>query len=179
VTSVSKTIRFDHVNDLWRCAVPDCTVKNDPVGSPDAVSLLALHLYAEAGAESVRTREAIAATVANQVERLLSGTAANGLRSRRAALFVECLGRCTTAEGTPPRPTDPIFASCLRIARRAVSGALQDPTGGAVRFHEIGARPSWAHGLNPCSWVGSYLFYRDDPMSEPSPAPAATTEEAF
>jgi N-acetylmuramoyl-L-alanine amidase len=156
--------------------VRDCTVKNDHVGSPDAVSLLALYLYAEAGAESVRTREAIAATIANQVERLLSGTAATGPRSRRAALFVECLDRSGTAEATPPRTTDPIFASCLRIARRAVSGALQDPTGGAVRFHEIGARPSWAYGLNPCSWVGSYLFYAGANPKQLSPALESSNE---
>jgi cell wall hydrolase len=156
--------------------VRDCTVKNDPVGSPDAVSLLALYLYAEAGAESVRTREAIAATVANQVERLVSGTAAPWLRSRRAELFIECLDRCTTAEATPPRLTDPIFASCLRIARRAVSGALQDPTGGAVRFHEIGARPPWAHGLNPCSWVGSYLFYAGANPNQLPPARESSNE---
>lgn len=115
----------------------DSTVKNDSVGSSDAVSLLALYLYAEAGAESVRALEAIAATIANQVERLLSGTPTAGGRSRRAALFIECLDRSGTAEATPPRITDPVFASCLRIARRAVSGALQDPTDGAVRFHEI------------------------------------------
>jgi hypothetical protein len=156
--------------------VRDCTVKNDPLGSPDAVSLLALYLYAEAGAESVRTREAIAATIANQVKRLLSGTAATELRSGRAALFIECLDRLGTTEATPPRTTDPIFASCWRIARRAVSGALQDPTGGALRFHEIGARPSWAYGLNPCSWVGSYLFYAGDNSYPLSPALDPTKE---
>jgi spore germination cell wall hydrolase CwlJ-like protein len=153
--------------------VRECTVKNDYAGSPDAIPLLALYLYAEAGAESVRAREAIAATIANQVEHLLSETAGTGPRSRRAALFIECLDRLGAAEATPPRTTDPIFASCWRIARRAVSGALQDPTGGAFRFHEIGARPPWAYGLNPCSWIGSYLFYTGD-----NPNPLSATLES-
>ena len=51
--------------------------KSERAGSQDAVSLLAVFLYAKAGAESVRTREALAATIANQVRGLLSELAAS------------------------------------------------------------------------------------------------------
>ena len=159
--------------------MPDCVARTDHAGSRYAVSLLAHFLYAEAEAESVRTREAIAATVANQAKRLLGESGAGGLPAPRPALFISCLKDMGAAESSAVRTDDLAFASCLRIARRAVSGALQEPTGGAVRFHELGKRPDWAFGSNPCAWIGSYLFYRDDAMDEPSPAPAVTTEEAF
>jgi spore germination cell wall hydrolase CwlJ-like protein len=159
--------------------VPDCVTRTDQAGSRYAVSLLAHFLYAEAEAESVRTREAIAATVANQAKRLLVESAAGGLTAARPALFISCLKDLGAAESSAVRTDDLAFASCLGIARRAVSGALQDPTGGAVRFHELGKRPNWAFGSNPCAWIGSYLFYRDDPTGEPSPEPAIATEEVL
>ncbi len=144
-------------------------------GSRDAVSLLARFLYAEAGGESVRTREAIAATIANQVERLLSGTAASPSLGRGAPrCSSECLSDLARLWRHRRGTSDPIFASCWRIARRAVSGALHDPTGGAVRFHDFGRRPGWASGLNPSAWIGSYLFYADD---EPADAPAGDGEQ--
>lgn len=158
--------------------MPDCVTRTDQAGSRYAVSLLAYFLYAEAEAESVRAREAIAATVANQAKRLLAEGAAGGLIPARPALFISCLKDLGAAESSAVQTDDLAFASCLRIARRAISGALQDPTGGAVRFHELGKRPDWAFGLNPCAWIGSYLFYRDDAIGEPFRAPAATTEEA-
>jgi hypothetical protein len=139
-------------------------VKRDPPGSQDAVSLLALFLYAQAGKDSVRTREALAAAIANQVKDLLSERAVSmpkslGSCSLRSSLFVECLDRLGSTEATPPSIDEPTFASCRRIAKRAVSGALQDPTGGAARFHELGSSPAWAAGLTPSAWIGSYLFY--------------------
>ena len=158
--------------------MPDCITKIDHAGSRDAVSLLAHFLYAEAGVEFVRTREGIAASIANQAERLLSGTGEPG-PSRRAARFIECLERLGAVEAAAKRTDDRAFASCRRIAQRAVSGALQDPTGGAVRFHEFGRRPGWATGLNPSAWIGSYLFYRDDAHREAPPAVEANSEENF
>jgi N-acetylmuramoyl-L-alanine amidase len=147
--------------------VRESIVKSEPAGSQDAVSLLALFLYAQAGEESVRTREALAATIANQVKGLLSERAASmpnslGSCSLRAGLFVECLDRLGSTEATPPPTDEPTFASCWRIAKRAISGALQDPTGGAARFHELGSSPAWAAGLTPSAWIGSYLFYSDE-----------------
>ena len=156
--------------------MPDCITKIDHAGSRDAVSLLAHFLYSEAEVESVRTREGIAAAIANQAERLLSGAGEPGPRSQR---FIECLDRLGAVEVAAKRTDDRAFASCRRIAQRAVSGALQDPTGGAVRFHEFGRRPGWATGLNPSAWIGSYLFYRDDAPGETPLALEASGEEAF
>jgi len=163
--------------------VRESIVKSECAGSQDAVSLLALFLHAQAGAESVRTREAVAATIANQVNGLLRERAAStptslDSRSLRARLFIECLDRLGSAEAAQPRTDEPTFASCWRIAKRAVSGALQDPTGGAVRCHELGSSPAWAMGLNPSAWIGSYLFYDDFCGDEEDRKLPASTEAA-
>ena len=159
----------------------DSIANSECAGAQDAVSRLALFLHAQAGAESVRTREAVAATIANQVNNLLRNRAAStpaslDSRSLRARLFIECLNRLGSAEAARPRTDEPTFASSWRIAKRAVSGALKDPTGGAVRCHELGSSPAWATGLNPSAWIGSYLFYDDLRGEEEDRKPAAGAE---
>lgn len=143
-------------------AEADC--RRETFGSGDAAVLLALFLSSAAGDESVRTREALAAVVANQVRRLQRqhDAAATGCEPQPvAALFVECLGRLAREPAASLRTDDAIFASCLRIARRAVAGALHDPTGGAVRFHRLGAPPKGASGTNLGLLIGPFLFYGD------------------
>ena len=130
----------------------------------EAVDLLAAFLYAETQSESVRTREAIAATVANQVRRLEAAASAESREPRaaislRSRLFIECIQALTATAKLNQARDDPLYASCVRIAHRAVSGALQDPTYGALRFHKLGKRPAWARNLSAAMWIGSYLFY--------------------
>ena len=53
------------------------------------------------------------------------------------------------------------FASCVRIARRAVMGALADPTRGATHYHALGVNPPWAAGRAPSVVIGQHRFYND------------------
>lgn len=52
------------------------------------------------------------------------------------------------------------FATCLRIARRAVIGALKDNTNGATHYHADYVSPYWARGEAPVKTVGRHIFYR-------------------
>lgn len=52
------------------------------------------------------------------------------------------------------------FATCLRIARRAVAGVLQDVTSGATHYHEKSILPSWAKDQVPCAVIGNHIFYK-------------------
>ncbi len=52
------------------------------------------------------------------------------------------------------------FASCLRIARRAVIGVLDDNTNGATHYHADYVSPYWARGKQPCAEIGAHLFYK-------------------
>ncbi|MBK8174238.1 MAG: cell wall hydrolase [Rhodospirillales bacterium] len=136
-------------------------------GVREAIRLLAHFLYAEAGGESVRAREALAATISNQVDQLL-GSSGDELRgpwrveALRGLAFVHCLDRLGATAGVQSHDDDAVFASCRRIARRALSGALRDPTCGATRFHAIGISPAWSRSLNPRAWIGSFLFYSEE-----------------
>ena len=52
------------------------------------------------------------------------------------------------------------FASCLRVARRAVYGQLSDLTGGATHYHADYVSPYWAENKMPTARIGRHIFYR-------------------
>ncbi len=51
------------------------------------------------------------------------------------------------------------FSSAMRIARRAVIGALEDITPGATHYHADYVKPYWAHGQTPTVTIGNHIFY--------------------
>lgn len=55
--------------------------------------------------------------------------------------------------------TDYYFATALRIARRAVVGAIPDETGGATHYHTKAIMPYWAKGKEPSAVIGQHIFY--------------------
>lgn len=55
---------------------------------------------------------------------------------------------------------DLVFATALRLARRAVIGQLADITHGATHYHAARVRPYWARGKTPCAEIGAHRFYR-------------------
>lgn len=122
--------------------------------------------------EQIRTLEAIAATLANQVK-ASTGCATGGDRvetavedagAARLRHFAHHLAALTAVDGAQRDAIEdhPAYASCLRIARRAMAAAIQDPTGGATRFHAIDEAPDWARGMLPNATLGGFVFYRDD-----------------
>lgn len=52
------------------------------------------------------------------------------------------------------------FATALRIARRAVIGALPDCTNGATHYHADYVSPYWARGEAPVKTIGRHIFYK-------------------
>lgn len=52
------------------------------------------------------------------------------------------------------------FATALRIARRAVIGALPDNTGGATHYHADYVSPYWAVGEKPTKTIGRHIFFK-------------------
>jgi spore germination cell wall hydrolase CwlJ-like protein len=47
-----------------------------------------------------------------------------------------------------------------RVAAEILSGASQDPTGGALFYHTAAVSPRWSAGLAPVSVIGGHLFFR-------------------
>ncbi len=141
-----------------------CAAKAEPATSP-AVDVLARTLYGEARGESLRGKEAVACVIMN---RLHIATAQPGHRWGSTVEEV-CLSPWQFScwnEDDPHRNAleaanegDAVFASCVRIARRAVRNVLADPTGGATHYHAMGALPFWARGQTPTAIIGGHVFY--------------------
>ena len=52
------------------------------------------------------------------------------------------------------------FKTCLRIARRAVIGKLEDHTNGATHYHADYVSPHWTKGEEPTVIIGHHIFYK-------------------
>lgn len=131
----------------------------------DAVDTLARTLWGEARGEPVRGIEAVAAVVVNRV-RLAERQGGHWWGGNIVAVCRKPYQFSCWNPGDPNRAklmavtaADPVFATCLRVARRAVAGLLPDPTGGATHYHRVGLSPSWAVGHSPCAEIGRHLFY--------------------
>lgn len=112
----------------------------------DRIAAALLHI---AGNENIRVIEALASTIVN------------GLRSGAEANHSFVFGRTrllrypSTIAADETRKT----AAFQRIARRALSQTLNDPTLGATAFHRIESAPTWSKSLLPIAVFGSFLFY--------------------
>ena len=132
-----------------------------------AVHTLARTIWGEARGEPVRGREAVAACVMNRVTLAL----ARGGHWWGGDVISVCRAPYQFSCWNPDDPNreklfavdadDPVYRSCVRIARRAIRGALTDPTGGATHYHAEGVKPWWAAGRSPCARIGGHLFYGD------------------
>lgn len=138
--------------------------------SPEtAIDTLARTLYGEARGEKVRGIEAVACVIINRVEKALQ----RGGYWWGSDVEKVCLKpwqfSCWNVND-PNREKilqvdrqNKVFATCLRVARRAVFGALTDITSGATHYHVDGLLPAWARHQIPCVEIGQHVFYRDIP----------------
>ena len=127
---------------------------------------LAVELFEQAGGESVRVIEALAAVLVNRLAGGIgrapySAVACPGpARARTTAAVRGAVARPPAAEVTGSGEADRRFEICRRIARRGLGGTLSDPTDGATAFHRHGEHPAWAEDLLPVADAGPFLFYR-------------------
>ena len=141
-----------------------------------ATERLALMLLRLAGDQSVRVIEALAAALANRV-RLQAETLDD------QQIFAESRPWCATSGTEGQRHQDPRarLQLCRRVARRALSRSLPDPTHGATAFHRVDEYPAWARNLLPVAALGPFLFYRlpldrvamSAPIDQPRPGEGA------
>lgn len=124
------------------------------------IELFARTLWGESAGESVRGIEAVAAVVMNRAATLAGGS-----------IDEACRGFSCWNDSNPDRPRmlglkagagsvgELLYTTCLRIARRAVAGVLEDPTGGATLYHDRSTLPDWTRGREPIAEIGNRLFY--------------------
>jgi len=130
------------------------------------LEVLARTLWGEARGEPVRGLEAIAAVVVNRVAAARAGRCRWWGQSIQEVCLAPGQFPCW-ARTDPNRrlllavdASDPVFATCRRIARLALAGTLADRTSGATHYHADSVFPSWAVGHLPCAEIGRHLFYK-------------------
>lgn len=138
---------------------------NDNERRAREIDVLARTIYGEARGEPVRGKEAVACVILNRAR----------IARRRGGYWwgdgIEgvCLKpwqfSCWNADDPNRDKIEKVdagnttFKTCRRVARRAVGGALKDPTGGATHYHVDGIEPPWARGRAPVARIGRHLFY--------------------
>ena len=131
------------------------------------IDVLARTIYGEARGELVRGKEAVAAVIMNRVRRSEDRQGYWWGDSVMAVCTKPWQFSCWN-EGYPNRqkiravgPNNRNFKSCLRIARRALEGRLDDPTHGATHYHTRMIAPPWSRKRMPSAEIGEHVFYND------------------
>jgi N-acetylmuramoyl-L-alanine amidase len=130
------------------------------------IETLARTLYAEAGTQPVRAIEALAALAMNRVRAAARpggpthwGEGIAGVC--RAPFQFPCWNRKDAKhERLLAAAATPGLDACRRVATRAASGTLRDPTGGATHWHAAERLPTWAVGRVASAEIGGLVFYR-------------------
>ncbi len=137
---------------------------------PDqAIETLARTLYGEARGEKVRGLEAVASVIINRVEKALKrggywwGTDVEEVCLRPWQFSCWNVKDPNREKILTVDRSNKVYATCLRVARRAVFGVLGDPTHGATHYHRSGLMPAWALKQIPCAEIGQHIFYKDIP----------------
>jgi hypothetical protein len=138
-----------------------------PAGPGADIELFARTLWSEAAGESLRGIEAVAAVVMNRAAMLTEGAIDDACRSFACWSpdnpdLVQIAGLKAGAGSA----AELLFTTCLRIARRAVAGLLEDLTGGATHYHDRSTLPDWTTGREMAAEIGSRLFYKGLPDDE-------------
>lgn len=127
---------------------------------PDALRCLALAVYFEAGSEPHAGKEAVAHVVLNRAQHAgfpggVCGVVQQGGEQRPCQFGWYCDGR--SDQPTSAR----MWQSAQEVARDALAGRSDDPTGGALYFAPARTkRPSWTQRLTQVARIGGHVFYR-------------------
>ena len=132
------------------------------------IDVMARTLWGEARSETTKGMEAVAHVILNRVKQ---AEGHNGEYWWGHDIITVCQKPYQFSCWNPADPNRPKlmavtdkdihFATCLRIARRAVLGQLgEDITNGADHYHTRDIIPFWAEGQMPVARIGHHLFYK-------------------
>lgn len=131
------------------------------------IDVLARTLWGEARGEGVAGMEAVACVILNRVAfaQMRGGYwwGTNIISVCQKPYQFSCWNRSDPNYRRVQAVTeksDIHFATAVRIARRAIAGTLEDPTGAATHYHTRDILPDWARGQEPSAVIGRHMFYR-------------------
>lgn len=128
---------------------------------------MARTLWGEARSEGVKGKEAVAHVILNRVKyadnnggEFWWGNSVVTVCQRPYQFSCWNLSDPNRAKIIALDQSDIHFATCLRIAQRAVYGQLgTDITNGATHYHTVDILPVWARGQTPVAIIGRHKFY--------------------
>ncbi len=129
------------------------------------IDILARTIWGEARGESLHGKEAVANVILNRVRKAKTSGRFWWGNTIEEVCLKSYQFSCWNENDVNYRKLlavdheDPNFAVCLRIARRAVNGLIEDRTGVADHYHAIGINPKWTEGLVPTTEIGNHIFY--------------------
>lgn len=122
---------------------------------------LALNIYWEARAGSLEDRWAIAHVTLNRVaspdfpDSICEVVQQGGALPEGGCQFSWwCDGRSDTPF------EEEAWREARRLAQRALTAPLPDPTGGALFFHNDSVEPAWAEEKQRLRQIGAHIYYR-------------------
>ena len=131
------------------------------------VDVLARTLYGEARGESLSGKEAVACVILNRVKRSKDrgsywwGNSVEGVCQKPWQFSCWNENDPNREKILSMQAGHRVFDTCVRIARRAISGCLDDETSGATHYHTLNINPPWSRGRPACAEIGHHLFYND------------------
>lgn len=134
-------------------------------GKEQEIDILARTIYGEARGESIRGKEAVASVIINRVQRAKRrghywwGNTPYEVCKRPWQFSCWNINDPNREKILAVSANNKNFQSCLRIARRAINGTLEDPTFGATHYHVKGLFPPWARGHSPRTEIGRHQFF--------------------
>jgi hypothetical protein len=148
--------------------VPPLGFKPQVVHGYTAVDVLARTLWGEARNQGEEGMIGVAAVIANRTH---AQRAAWGLTVEdvcKAPLQFSCWNEPKTASDQQNRasmdsvgPENSLFALCLDVGRRTLSGDIVDPTHGANHYCNLAvAQPQWALNQVPTTTIRNHSFYK-------------------
>lgn len=116
--------------------------------------LLALNVYYEARGEGISGKAAVAHVTLNRLK--------DDRFPRSLSAVIMQPGQFSWTRNPPKIEDWEALKASVVVAAKAMSGKLQDRTGGALYFHAARlGHPEWAQGLTRLAQIGSHTFYAD------------------
>lgn len=130
------------------------------------IDIMARTIWGEARGESLAGKEAVANVILNRLKRAQQrgsfwwGNSIEEICKKPYQFSCWNANDPNFAKIQNVDDSDPQFAICQRIARRALNGVLSDNTFGADHYHSTAILPKWALEKIPVATIGHHVFYK-------------------
>lgn len=127
------------------------------------LTCLAMNVYYEARGEPVEGQYGVAEVTMNRVAdprypdticEVVHQKRWDYLRKRYVSAF------SWTEFETVPKPQGAAWQGAVTVANSVYDGRREQTLEGAVHYHALHIRPSWARGKEPVAKIGRHVFYR-------------------